>query len=219
MELVKSSVDNRYSSTAVVSHDGATFPCTPVTEMEFLEEKLGTRRFAEVFPFSEISKSEIVASLEFQLTVCSHLGYDRRLMLLQLTRHNLSKESQAGAKWLLILSEKQLLLLDWMVILDGSIKIPPLFLFFLLGISASSSETFEFREKFGELVDMVPIADTITKLSAKCGIRGCLQKALFTSSRFPSEEIEVVGGAERYIPVCRYHYLDRSLNSVLNCGR
>lgn len=69
------------------------------------------------------------------------------------------------------------------------------------------------REKFGELVDMIPIADTVTKLSAICCVEGCSRKAHFTFRRSLNKEQEVVGGSELYAPTCRHHYLEQ-MNTV-----
>lgn len=63
------------------------------------------------------------------------------------------------------------------------------------------------RSRFGYVLDMIPLADTVTKLTGTCHL--CEEKALF-SKRIggDSDKQEVIGGAERYIPVCRRHYLD-----------
>jgi len=64
------------------------------------------------------------------------------------------------------------------------------------------------RKPFGEVLQCIPIADTVTRLSAYC----CLCKdgtpAPFTSLKgdfTPTNQI-FVGGLESYQPVCRKHY-------------
>jgi thymidine kinase len=68
------------------------------------------------------------------------------------------------------------------------------------------------REKFGHLLDLILICDSYTPLYAHCV--PCSQEtkqslpALFTH-RYASdtnEQIEV-GASDKYIPVCRHHYL------------
>ena len=54
------------------------------------------------------------------------------------------------------------------------------------------------QEKFGELIDLLPMADTYVKLYAKCA---CGAKASF--SKRLSNEIKQYGPHDTYIPVCR----------------
>jgi len=60
------------------------------------------------------------------------------------------------------------------------------------------------RERFGELLDLVPHADSISKLKANCAI--CGAPAPFTARRVKDDEQTLVGGAESYMPMCREHY-------------
>ena len=64
------------------------------------------------------------------------------------------------------------------------------------------------RSRFGYMLDMIPLADTVTKLTGRCHF--CDEDALF-SRRIGSdnEQQEEIGGAEKYVPVCREHYLMR----------
>jgi len=70
------------------------------------------------------------------------------------------------------------------------------------------------REKFGELLDLIPYADYYEKLRAKCKI--CLDgtNALFTHDQEQSdgtiinnESEQIKVGSEQYLPLCRHHYL------------
>ncbi|KAJ9510206.1 hypothetical protein QJQ45_015690 [Haematococcus lacustris] len=76
----------------------------------------------------------------------------------------------------------------------------------------ASGLTIDFeRQQFGQLLNLVPMADTISQLSGRCYVHGCHRPSLF-SMRLPhsvqlSEEQELVGGAEMYQPACRMHYL------------
>jgi thymidine kinase len=65
------------------------------------------------------------------------------------------------------------------------------------------------RQPFGQLLDCIPLADTVTKLKAFCGMCGDGTEALFSfRKKEVGEQGQVfVGGAEAYKPLCRKHYL------------
>ena len=50
-------------------------------------------------------------------------------------------------------------------------------------------------------MNLVPLAEKVTKLSAVCVT--CCNEAAFTQRTIESKEIELIGGAEMYKPVCR----------------
>ncbi len=74
------------------------------------------------------------------------------------------------------------------------------------------------KRKFGQTLDLIPIADEVKKMRARC--RLCLDEfgimnyhgnilslsGPFTKRLCPSEEQEIIGGSSLYIPVCRYHH-------------
>lgn len=69
------------------------------------------------------------------------------------------------------------------------------------------------RNKFGQILDLIPICDTIVKLQPYC--KRCsmktprvLIKAPFTHRVAMSSETILVGGCEYYQPVCRKCYLE-----------
>ncbi|CAH8355050.1 unnamed protein product [Eruca vesicaria subsp. sativa] len=61
------------------------------------------------------------------------------------------------------------------------------------------------RRRFGSVLDLVPVADTVTKLASRCGV--CGGKGLFTLRKSGERVRELIGGAEVYMPVCRRHYV------------
>lgn len=61
------------------------------------------------------------------------------------------------------------------------------------------------RKNFGSILDLVPIADTIIKLSSHCEL--CGKPAHFTFRKIDDRKTEVIGGKDVYMPVCRQHYL------------
>lgn len=72
------------------------------------------------------------------------------------------------------------------------------------------------RQKFGQILDLIPMSDTVVKLLPYC--KRCadaepkrLVKAPFTHRFVKSADVILVGGSEYYQPVCRSCYLE--LNS------
>ena len=59
------------------------------------------------------------------------------------------------------------------------------------------------NNKFGKLLDLIPLCDTVTKLSATC-VR-CNKPAIF-SKRLSTEEQQIVIGSSNYAPMCRKCY-------------
>jgi thymidine kinase len=61
------------------------------------------------------------------------------------------------------------------------------------------------RKKFGQLLDLIPLCDKVTKLTSLCNL--CKNgKAGIFSKRISSEKEQTVVGADNYIPVCRECY-------------
>lgn len=64
------------------------------------------------------------------------------------------------------------------------------------------------RKPFGEVLDLVPLADEVIRLTALCKLCGDGTPAIFTAlvNGVKTEQI-CVGGADMYQPLCRSHYL------------
>uniref|UniRef100_A0ACD5Z1F5 Uncharacterized protein n=1 Tax=Avena sativa TaxID=4498 RepID=A0ACD5Z1F5_AVESA len=62
------------------------------------------------------------------------------------------------------------------------------------------------RNKFGSVLDIIPLADSVTKLTARCEL--CGRRAFFTLRKTQETRTELIGGADVYMPVCRQHYSD-----------
>ena len=56
-------------------------------------------------------------------------------------------------------------------------------------------------EKFGTILDIIPLADDIVKLKSKCKL--CQKSASFTKRLINSKEKIIIGHSDIYIPVCR----------------
>lgn len=64
------------------------------------------------------------------------------------------------------------------------------------------------RKPFGEILDLIPLADTVTKLSALCKRCGDGTAAIFTSCKSTKSTQVCVGDADTYEALCRRHYLE-----------
>ena len=65
------------------------------------------------------------------------------------------------------------------------------------------------RDKFGSLLDLIPLADKVIKKTALCKLcktPEIVKKGIFTM-RISGEEEQIVVGTNNYIPVCRQCYL------------
>lgn len=63
------------------------------------------------------------------------------------------------------------------------------------------------RKPFGQILDLVPICDKITKLKAFCKLCSDGTEALFTFCKKKKDTQVCVGGSDLYMPLCRGHYL------------
>ncbi|KAK7339578.1 hypothetical protein VNO77_20255 [Canavalia gladiata] len=60
------------------------------------------------------------------------------------------------------------------------------------------------RRSFGSVLHIIPLADSVTKLTARCEL--CGKRAFFTLRKTEETKTELIGGADVYMPVCRHHY-------------
>lgn len=148
VSLVKSDKDNRYSESAVVSHDGVQMPCVAVPCLASFREHVGEEKYRQI---------EVIGIDEAQF-------FD-----------DLLEFCQSAAD----LDNKTVIVAG----LDGD---------FL-------------RRRFGAALDLIPLADSVTKLHARCEL--CNQPAPFTFRKTVDTETEVIGGADVYMPVCRHHFV------------
>jgi thymidine kinase len=61
------------------------------------------------------------------------------------------------------------------------------------------------RKKFGQILDLIPLCDKVTKLTSLCSICKNGTPGIF-SKRITSETTQTVVGSDNYIPVCRICY-------------
>tara|TARA_B100001094_G_scaffold223325_1_gene217463 strand:- start:3742 stop:4296 length:555 start_codon:yes stop_codon:yes gene_type:complete len=69
------------------------------------------------------------------------------------------------------------------------------------------------RKRFGQILDCIPISNSVTKLTALCQHNTstsskCAKKALFSKRVINDVSQVCIGASDKYIPVCREHYLN-----------
>ncbi|XP_047143822.1 thymidine kinase, cytosolic isoform X2 [Hydra vulgaris] len=57
------------------------------------------------------------------------------------------------------------------------------------------------RKPFGNVIDLVPLAESVIKLSAVCMC--CYGEASFTKRLGSDTKVEIIGGADKYMAACR----------------
>eukprot|EP00045_Choanoeca_perplexa_P016768 m.230707 g.230707 ORF g.230707 m.230707 type:complete len:250 (+) comp17354_c0_seq7:4666-5415(+) len=71
-------------------------------------------------------------------------------------------------------------------------------------IIAALDGTFQ-RKPFANVMELIPLAESVVKLSAVCMV--CNRDAAFSKRLSDETEVELIGGADKYIAVCRKCYL------------
>jgi len=61
------------------------------------------------------------------------------------------------------------------------------------------------RKKFGQILDLFPLCDKVTKLTSLCSLCKNGEAGIF-SLRLTQDKKQMVIGTDNYIPVCRYCY-------------
>jgi len=64
------------------------------------------------------------------------------------------------------------------------------------------------RKKFGQILDLIPLCDKVTKLTSLCNICKNGTHGIF-SKRISFETEQTVVGSDNYIPVCRTCYVNK----------
>jgi len=65
------------------------------------------------------------------------------------------------------------------------------------------------RKKFGQILDLIPLCDKVTKLTSLCSLCKNGTPGIF-SMRLTQETDQTVVGSENYIPVCRKCYSNKN---------
>jgi thymidine kinase len=64
------------------------------------------------------------------------------------------------------------------------------------------------RKKFGQILDLIPLCDKVTKMTSLCGLCKDGTAGIF-SKRITLEKEQTVVGSDNYIPVCRSCYMSK----------
>lgn len=64
-----------------------------------------------------------------------------------------------------------------------------------------------FRKPFGQILNLIPLADRVTKLNSLCKMCSDGTIGLFSFRISKTKEVIEVGGSETYVPLCRKHYI------------
>lgn len=77
------------------------------------------------------------------------------------------------------------------------------------------------RKPFGSILDCVPLADSVLRLSSLCEVCADGTDAHFTGLRSHCQIIHDlgkpdIGATEKYLPLCRFHYLENRTHSNTN---
>ncbi len=103
-----------------------------------------------------------------------------------------------------------------MIVLEESQFFPDLYDFVVRAVEQDKKQVLVIgldgdsdRKPFGDILRLVPLADEVVKLTALCKRCGDGTPALFSAlvHGTKSEQIHV-GGADKYEPLCRRHYLE-----------
>jgi thymidine kinase len=62
-----------------------------------------------------------------------------------------------------------------------------------------------FQRKWGQVLDCIPLASEVTKLSALCMRCGNGKPGPFTKRIVEDTKLELIGGSDMYIAVCQKH--------------
>lgn len=71
--------------------------------------------------------------------------------------------------------------------------------------------------KFGKILDLIPICTNIHRLHAYCAECAKNKKcriAIYSKKITKSKKINDIGGSDKYIPVCREHYTENSIENT-----
>ena len=64
------------------------------------------------------------------------------------------------------------------------------------------------RKPFGQMLELIPLADNIVKLKAMCKVCNDGTEALFTSKKIHDSLTVDIGSSDKYEALCRKHFID-----------
>ncbi len=153
--VINNDLDNRYSETKIVSHNGTCIPCIKTTKLEslFLNNDIN---------FEEVSIILINEAQFFE-------------DLIPFVKINLIKNKKIYISGL-----------------DGDFQ----------------------QNKFGNIIDLIPLCDFVIKLKANCTNCKTKNSAIFTHRKLNNINQTLIGSDDYYIATCRkcYNLLNNNIN-------
>ena len=101
-----------------------------------------------------------------------------------------------------------------LILIEEAQFFPDLFEFVMLSVEENKKQVVvagldgdKYRMPFGQILNLIPYADRIQKLTAVCRLCGDGTPALFSFCSSKKQDQILVGASENYQAVCRKHYL------------
>ncbi|XP_057538194.1 thymidine kinase a-like [Amaranthus tricolor] len=191
--LIKSNKDTRYEINFIVTHDGDKFPCLALHDLSSFKQKIGSSAYDELEVIG-IDEAQFFGDLyDFCRRAADHdgktvivAGLDGDYM-----RYNyiISDHTTCGSRHI------------------QNVATPLPIGFRQAGLDGVDIVIYAILtlKSFGSVLDVIPLADSVTKLNARCEL--CGKRACFSLRKTDEKQTELIGGAEVYMPVCRQHYV------------
>lgn len=80
-------------------------------------------------------------------------------------------------------------------------------------IVAALDSTYQ-KKPFGRVTDLVSVSECVTKLSAVC--KRCKKDAAFSYRLSTEKQVEVIGGEDKYVALCRSCYMRSSRDGSIS---
>lgn len=172
--VINYSDDKRYHDTMLSNHDKVMIPC------------IQTRKLVDIFNYTLIKSIElknttpiVIGSSVFSFPTELYPFHDQifNADVILINEGQFFDDIVEFTKKMLLLNKKV-----YIAGLDGDFK----------------------RERFGSLLDLIPLCDEVVKLSAICN--KCKKNPGIFSMRISSEKQQLLIGSDNYISVCRRCY-------------
>lgn len=170
---------------------------------------------------SAIRKYEFlgVPSVAYKPTIDTRKGDDDFIYT-----HNGNKIEARRVVELVSQIDTQVFLHAKVILIEEGQFFPDLYQFVLLAVETHKKIVIvagldgdRFRKPFGQILDLIPIADSVTKLKSLCKECGDGTAAPFSYGQSTETSTVLVGASEIYMPLCRNHYLQNTRLSSATC--
>jgi thymidine kinase len=168
----------------------------------------------------KVRRAEVLGWQHLVITAAIDTRYD--LSGAAVVTHDQNRCNALGVKMLEGVQDLPTYKESKLVIIEEGQFIPDLYAFVIRAVEEHGKEVVVVgldgdsdRKPFGDILRLVPLADELVRLTALCKRCGDGTAALFSALVKGTKESQVcVGGADRYEPMCRKHYLENSKSCV-----